>query len=69
MILTVYYTFIMYTGLTINSGIVTIASSTFNGCTGLTGTLAIPNSVTYINQYAFYGCSHLAGMFVDICKL
>ncbi|MBQ7710944.1 MAG: leucine-rich repeat protein, partial [Bacteroidales bacterium] len=33
----------------------------FNGCSGLTGSLTIGNSVTSIGDYAFNGCSGLTG--------
>lgn len=34
-----------------------IGSSAFSSCTGLTGSLVIPNSVITIGDYAFVGCS------------
>lgn len=36
-----------------------IVNNAFKDCSGLTGELTIPNSVTNIGQYAFYGCSGL----------
>ena len=57
----------MYTGtLTIGTGVITIGSYAFNGCTGITGSLVIPNSVTSIDQYAFYGCTGFNGKFVSV---
>ena len=38
-----------------------IENSAFEGCSGLTGDLVIPNSVTSIGMDAFYGCSGLTG--------
>ncbi len=48
-----------------NSGVTytvtTIDDYAFYYCSGLTGSLTIPNSVTSIGNYAFYGCSGLTG--------
>jgi hypothetical protein len=49
---------------TVNHGghaytVTTIQESAFYGCSGLTGTLAIPNSVTYIGSQSFYYCEGL----------
>lgn len=41
-----------------------IGSSAFSGCSGLTGTLVIPNSVIYISNYAFYYCHNMQGSLV-----
>ena len=38
-----------------------IGAFAFNGCSGLTGSLMIPNSVISIGERAFYGCSGLTG--------
>ena len=38
-----------------------IEKCAFEGCSGLTGTLTIPNSVTRIGHGAFWGCSGLTG--------
>ena len=38
-----------------------IGNNAFNGCSGLTGSLLLPNSVTLIGSSAFYGCSGLTG--------
>ena len=38
-----------------------IGNNAFNGCTGLTGSLTIPNSVTAIGSQAFRGCTGLTG--------
>ena len=38
-----------------------IGNNAFNGCSGLTGSLILPNSVTLIGASAFYGCSGLTG--------
>ena len=38
-----------------------IGNSAFIDCTGLTGSLTIPNSVTEIGNYAFYNCSGFTG--------
>lgn len=48
------------TGLTsvvLGNHIQTIGSSCFQGCTSLSGNLAIPDSVTYIGIKAFYQCA------------
>ena len=42
-------------------GLTRISSSAFYGCSNLSGSLFIPNSVTRINGSAFYGCSGLTG--------
>ena len=38
-----------------------IGDHAFSNCSGLTGSLTIPNSVTSIDNYAFNGCSGLTG--------
>lgn len=38
-----------------------IASSAFFGCSGFTGTLTIPESITYIDNYVFCDCTGLTG--------
>lgn len=38
-----------------------IGSYAFENCTGLTGSLVIPNSVVTINSYAFFGCTGFTG--------
>ena len=42
--------------LTIGSAVQRIPAYMFYNCTGFTGTLTIPNSVTTIGNYAFYHC-------------
>jgi hypothetical protein len=42
----------------------TIGSSAFYGCSGLTGSLTLPNTVTLIRSLAFYGCTGFAGSLV-----
>ncbi|MDE5745653.1 MAG: Ig-like domain-containing protein [Paramuribaculum sp.] len=37
---------------------------TFDGCSGFTGPLTIPEEVTLIDQYAFNGCSGLTGSLI-----
>ena len=39
----------------------TISYQAFSGCSGFTGSLTIPNSVTTIGNYAFDGCSGFTG--------
>ena len=41
-----------------------ICDHTFYGCSGLTGSLIIPNSVISIGGYAFSGCSGLTGSLI-----
>ena len=41
-----------------------ISNNAFYGCSGLTGSLYIPNSVTLIGSSAFRGCSGLSGSLV-----
>ncbi|MBR5638370.1 MAG: leucine-rich repeat protein [Muribaculaceae bacterium] len=41
-----------------------IGANAFNGCTGLTGSLLIPNSVTVISENAFNGCTGLTGSLI-----
>ena len=38
-----------------------IGFSAFSGCSGLTGSLVIPNTVTTIDNYAFYNCTGFTG--------
>ncbi len=47
--------------LTIRDGIKGIAGSAFERCSGFTGSLNIPNSVTTIGESAFAGCSGFTG--------
>ena len=47
------------TTLLLPSGVTTIGSYAFDGCTGLTGALIIPNSVITIGDHAFSGCTGL----------
>ena len=52
----------------------TIPNCAFYGCSGLTGTLTIPNSVTSIGSYAFSGCSglesvHYTGDIAQWCNI
>jgi len=44
-----------------NTPLVTIGLCAFRGCSGLSGSLIIPNSVVFIGSYAFEGCSRLSG--------
>ncbi|MBR5118792.1 MAG: leucine-rich repeat protein [Muribaculaceae bacterium] len=43
----------------IPKGTSVIADNAFYGCTSLSGHLTIPDSVTWIGEYAFDGCSGL----------
>lgn len=58
------------TTLTINGAVTRIGNATSNddgvfyGCTGLTGNLTLPNTLTSIGQRAFYNCSGLSGPLV-----
>jgi hypothetical protein len=48
--------------LAIGNSVTSIGNYAFSGCcTGLTGTLTIPHSVTSIGYAAFYGCTGLTG--------
>ena len=47
--------------LTLGRGIERINQFAFLGCSGLTGTLVIPDTVTYIGRAAFLGCTGLTG--------
>ncbi len=49
------------------SGVKTIGSSAFYGCSGLSS-VTIPNSVTSIGSYAFYGCSGLETLYFNAEK-
>lgn len=44
-----------------NYAVTRIGEGAFNECSGLTGTLIIPNSIIEIEHYAFYGCSGFTG--------
>jgi hypothetical protein len=41
--------------------VVAVGNNAFNGCSGLTGSLTIPNSVVTINSEAFLNCVNLTG--------
>ena len=45
-------------------GLGSIGNSAFNGCSNLTGSLIIPNSVTSIGDLAFYNCSGFTGSLI-----
>ena len=45
----------------INYAVKRIGEFTFRGCSGLSGSLSIPSSVTEIGNYAFHGCYHFTG--------
>lgn len=51
-------------GLTLGSGIREILFGAFAECSGLSGSLQLPGSVTNIDLYAFYGCSGLTDKLV-----
>jgi len=48
-------------GITLPSGVTTIAKSAFMGCTELTS-ITLPNTVTSIETLAFYGCTELTSI-------
>ena len=50
------------TNITIPNSVTSIGIGVFWGCSGLTGSLTIPNSVTSIGEYAFYNCSGLTNI-------
>lgn len=50
---------IYITGIVISPHITTLGNRTFQNCTGLNGTLTIPNSCTKIDYNAFYNCNKL----------
>lgn len=50
-----------FTGLEIGEGVTSIANYEFYGCSGMTGTLVIPDSVTSFGTYAFGSCSGFTG--------
>ena len=50
--------------LVIGNNVVSIPSSAFHNCTGLSGRLIIPSGVKAIGSYAFYNCSGLDGKLV-----
>lgn len=49
------------TSVTFPEGLLKINNSAFLNCTGLSGDLVIPNSVTYLGRQAFRGCTGLNG--------
>ena len=40
-------------------------NAAFYNCTGLYGTLTLPNTLTYINYSSFYGCANLTSVFIS----
>lgn len=50
-----------FTALQLSNRLTRIPEYAFDGCSGLTGTLTIPESVTEIGYYAFQGCKNLKG--------
>ena len=50
------------THITLEEGTLGIAGSAFKGCTGLTSSVTIPNSVTTIGDEAFRGCGNFASV-------
>lgn len=50
-----------FTALQLSNSLTRIPEYAFDGCSGLTGTLTIPESVTEIGYYAFQGCKNLTG--------
>ena len=50
--------------LQIGTSCTSIGTDAFNNCTGLTGSLVIPDSVTTIGVYAFWSCTGLTGSLV-----
>jgi len=48
----------------VSYNVTTIGKSAFYKCTGLTGTLNIPNSIKIIKESAFYGCSGFNGSLI-----
>ena len=44
--------------------VTSIDDGAFRGCSGMTGSLVIPSTVTYIGSYAFDGCSQFTGNLV-----
>lgn len=53
---------VTYEGVTYS--VTAIRSDAFDGCSGLTGSLTIPNSVTTIEYHAFASCSGLTGSLI-----
>jgi hypothetical protein len=49
--------------------VISIGSYAFSGCTGFTGALNIPNSVTYISVYAFSNCSGITSISASYATL
>lgn len=47
--------------ITVPDGVVTIGTSAFNGCSGLSG-ITLPESVTTISDWAFYNCFGLTSL-------
>ena len=52
------------TNVVISSGVTSIGSSVFSGCSGLTS-VTIPDSVTNIGSSAFSGCSGLTSVYIS----
>ena len=44
--------------------LVSLKNDTFYGCSGLSGTINIPNSLTYLSQAMFYGCAGLTSVII-----
>lgn len=50
------------TGIDFPTGLLTIGEQAFRGCTGLTGSVTLPSTLTTIEAAAFSGCSNLEGI-------
>lgn len=53
-----------FTALQLSNKLTRIPAYAFDGCSGLTGTLTIPESVTEIGHCAFQGCKNLKGTLI-----
>ena len=57
-----YYSKSNAISLTVADGVISIGTRTFRDCTGLSGTVSLPNSVSSIGQEAFCGCTGMTGV-------
>ena len=53
-----------FTSLKLSDNLISIGDNAFHSCTGLTGTLTIPNGITKIEDNTFNSCRNLTGLVI-----